>query len=75
MACRIEQRVGLPSRSSRAIFIFLPAKVIGVPHRGEHRQAPERAAADIEGHSKAVKYGHGTIASSFFHSGALSNRW
>jgi hypothetical protein len=29
----------------------------GVPYRGEHRQAAERAAADIEGHSTAAKFG------------------
>ncbi len=28
----------------------------GVPHRGEHRQAAKRAAADIEGHSAAAKF-------------------
>jgi hypothetical protein len=30
---------------------------VSVPDRGEHRQAAERAAADIEGHSKAAKFG------------------
>jgi hypothetical protein len=29
----------------------------GIPDRGEHRQAAERAAADIEGHSEAAKFG------------------
>jgi hypothetical protein len=29
----------------------------GVPHRGEHRQAAERAATDIEGHSAAAELG------------------
>jgi hypothetical protein len=29
----------------------------GVHHRGEHRQAAKRAAADIEGHSTAAKHG------------------
>jgi hypothetical protein len=29
----------------------------GIPYRGEHRQAAERAAADLEGHSAAAKYG------------------
>jgi hypothetical protein len=28
-----------------------------VPYRGEHRQATERAPADIEGHSEAAEYG------------------
>jgi hypothetical protein len=28
----------------------------GVPNRGEHRQAAERAAADIEGHPAAAKF-------------------
>ena len=29
----------------------------GIPDRGEHRQAAKRAAADIEGHSAAAKFG------------------
>ena len=29
----------------------------GVSHRGEHRQAAKRAAADLEGHSAAAKFG------------------
>jgi hypothetical protein len=29
----------------------------GVPHRGEHRRAAKRAAADIEGHSAATELG------------------
>ena len=29
----------------------------GFPDRGQHRQAAERAAADIEGHSAATKFG------------------
>ena len=29
----------------------------GVPDRGEHRQAAERAAADIEGYSPAAEHG------------------
>jgi hypothetical protein len=29
----------------------------GIPHRGEHCQAAERAAADIEGHSEAAELG------------------
>jgi hypothetical protein len=29
----------------------------GVPYRGEHCQADKRAAADIEGHSEAAKFG------------------
>jgi len=38
--------------------IHFPAgQVIGVPDRGEHRQAAKRAAADIEGHSQAAKFG------------------
>jgi hypothetical protein len=28
-----------------------------IPYLGEHRQAAERAAADIEGHSEAAKFG------------------
>jgi hypothetical protein len=31
--------------------------LFSVPYRGEHRQAAERAAADIEGHSEAAKFG------------------
>jgi len=29
----------------------------GIPYRGEHRQAAERAAADIAGHPAAAKFG------------------
>jgi hypothetical protein len=29
---------------------------LGVPDRGEHRQAAPRAAADIEGHSEVAKF-------------------
>jgi hypothetical protein len=29
----------------------------GIPCRGKHRQAAKRAAADIEGHSEAGKFG------------------
>jgi hypothetical protein len=29
----------------------------GVPDRGQYRQAAKRAAADIEGHSEAAKFG------------------
>ena len=29
----------------------------GIPYRGEYRQAAKRAAADIEGHSEAAKFG------------------
>jgi hypothetical protein len=29
----------------------------GIPYRGEHCQAAKRSAADIEGHSKAAKFG------------------
>jgi hypothetical protein len=29
----------------------------GIPYRGEHRQAAERAAADIEGRSEAAEHG------------------
>jgi hypothetical protein len=39
--------------------------VIGIPCRGYHRQAAKRAAADIEGHSEAAKFGQ---------SGRLSGR-
>ena len=35
----------------------LTRKRRGVPHRGEHRQAAKRAAADIEGHSEAAEHG------------------
>jgi hypothetical protein len=31
--------------------------VIGIPYRGEHRQAAEHVAADIKRHSEAAKFG------------------
>jgi hypothetical protein len=31
--------------------------MIGIPYRGKHRQAAERAAADIEGHPETAEYG------------------
>jgi hypothetical protein len=38
--------------------IHLPVgQVIGIPYRGEHRQASKRAVADIERHSTAAKFG------------------
>jgi hypothetical protein len=42
-------RVGLGGRG--------PCPKRGVPDRGEHRQAAERAAADIKGHSEAAELG------------------
>jgi hypothetical protein len=38
----------------------------GVPYRGEHRKAAERAAADIEGHSAAAKFGQPERLSVYF---------
>ena len=33
-----------------------PRYFVSVPYRGEHCQAANRAAADIEGHSEAAKF-------------------
>jgi hypothetical protein len=62
LTARVQRRwaAGKELRQSgawRAIFIFLPAKVIGIPYRGEHCQAAKRAAADNEGNSKAAEHG------------------
>jgi hypothetical protein len=34
-----------------------PRYRVSVPYRGEHRQAAERAAADVEGHPAAAELG------------------
>jgi hypothetical protein len=39
----------------------------GILYRGEHRQAAKRAAADIEGHSTAAKFGQpGRLSASVY---------
>jgi hypothetical protein len=49
---------GQPAINTRARFNVCPPAHPrrGIPDRGEHRQAAERAAADIEGHSTAAKF-------------------
>ena len=46
----------LRGRAATAVVDEVAVARRGFPYRGEHRQAAERAASDIEGHSEAAKF-------------------